>query len=185
MHLCLFFPISHTQFMIILNVLANLFTRNRHTVSQYLLLGQFWTSLTPFLSVNIVYYGAGESNVWTSPAIPRLKDLDSRFTQFHIDEAWLVSCFALGQVFGPLISGCFMDTLGRKPTTLLMVLFLMLSNALLYVGSSATMLYCARVVGGFAFGMSVSVLPVYVAEIADVSCWRLWLENLSTRVTIV
>lgn len=69
-----------------------------------------------------------------------------------------------------------MDTLGRKPTTLLMVLFLLLSNALLYVGSSATMLYCARVIGGFTFGMSVSVLPVYVAEISDVSSLHLYLK---------
>lgn len=134
----------------------------------------FCLSLTLCVTVNIVYYGAGESNVWTSPAIPRLTDPDSsRFSQLHIDEKWLVSCFALGQVFGPLISGCFMDTLGRKPTTLLMVLFLLLSNALLYVGSSATMLYFARVIGGFAFGMSVSVLPVYVAEISDVSSLHL------------
>lgn len=116
--------------------------------------------------------------MWTSPAIPRLKEPDSvRFSQLHVDEKWLVSCFALGQVFGPLISGCFMDTLGRKPTTLLMVLFLLLSNALLYVGSSATMLYCARVIGGFAFGMSVSVLPVYVAEISDVSGLHILLKS--------
>lgn len=73
------------------------------------------------------------------------------------------------QVFGPLISGCFMDTLGRKFTTFLIILFLTISCSLLALASSPEMLYAARIIGGFSFGMSVSVLPVYVAEISDVS----------------
>jgi len=119
--------------------------------------------------INIVYFGVGESNVWTSPAIPRLREPGSRLAGAAgaLDEAWLVSCFAIGQVLGPLISGCLLDTLGRKPTTFLIILFLLISCALLAVASSATVLYCARVIGGFSFGMSVSALPVYVAEISD------------------
>uniref|UniRef100_A0A1B6KNB7 Major facilitator superfamily (MFS) profile domain-containing protein n=1 Tax=Graphocephala atropunctata TaxID=36148 RepID=A0A1B6KNB7_9HEMI len=117
--------------------------------------------------INIVYFGVGESNVWTSPAIPRLKEEGSKFAGTSFNEAWLVSCFAIGQVLGPLISGCFMDTLGRKPTTFLIILFLVISSSLLAIASTVEVLYIARVFGGFSFGMSVSVLPVYVAELSD------------------
>lgn len=121
------------------------------------------------VSVNIVYFGAGQSVVWTSPAIPRLKEPSSKFYETGFDEGWLVSCFAIGQFLGPIIGGCFMDSLGRKPTTFLMILFLVISYSLLAVASTLEVLYTARVIGGFTFGMSVSVLPVYVAELSDVS----------------
>lgn len=102
-------------------------------------IGQNIQPILHLSSVNIVYFGVGESNVWTSPAIPRLREAGSRLSgaAAGLDEAWLVSCFAIGQVLGPLISGCLLDSLGRKPTTFLIILFLLISCALLAVASSA------------------------------------------------
>lgn len=116
-----------------------------------------------------MYFGAGGSNVWTSSAIPRLREPTSRFYESGFNERVLVSCFAAGQILGPMIGGCFMDSIGRKATTFMMILFLAVSYILLEVAPTVELLYAGRVIGGFTFGMSVSVLPAYVAEISDVS----------------
>lgn len=75
---------------------------------------------------------------------------------------------ALGAVLGPLIAGVLVNRVGRKLALTLSVCLIVVSWALLLFGRSVWVMYVARFTAGVGGGIIYTVVPMYVAEIAEV-----------------
>lgn len=78
------------------------------------------------------------------------------------------SLIALGAVLGPLIAGVLVNRVGRKLALTLSVCLIVVSWALLLYGRSVWEMYVARFTAGVGGGIIYTVVPMYVAEIAEV-----------------
>ena len=72
----------------------------------------------------------------------------------------------MGQIVGALGAGVLADTIGRKKSMVLIVLGYAVFALLDAVSVSMPMLLTARLLIGVTIGVSVVVVPVYVAELA-------------------
>ncbi len=72
----------------------------------------------------------------------------------------------IGQIGGALGAGVLADAIGRKKSTVLIVVSYALFAVLGAVSVSMPMLLAARLLIGVSIGVSVVVVPVYIAELA-------------------
>ncbi|KAG8265075.1 hypothetical protein J6590_103020 [Homalodisca vitripennis] len=106
---------------------------------------------------------------WTSPTLPKLEAPGS-FIHLDSNEAsWVGSLNSLGNIFGPFLGGWLIDRVGRRWTILIADLMNLLSWVVLLVATSVWHIYLGRFLGGFSGGILFVAIPVYVAEIAEVS----------------
>ncbi|KAJ6640890.1 Facilitated trehalose transporter Tret1 [Pseudolycoriella hygida] len=119
-------------------------------------------------SASLLLFSSGISFAWTSPAIPQLMDGGSTPFQITSDEgSWIVAVYVIGTILVPLPAAYMMDRFGRKKTLLAGAIPLIIGWILVGVSKSISMIYVSRVFCGFSFGLSYSVLPMYLAEIAS------------------
>ena len=78
----------------------------------------------------------------------------------------LTTMVVIGQIVGALGAGVLADTIGRKKSMVLIVLGYAVFALLDAVSVSMPMLLTARLLIGVTIGVSVVVVPVYVAELA-------------------
>lgn len=125
---------------------------------QYLV--AFSASLLSF-SVNVAYG-------WTSPTLPLLMDPVTSPIPITSDEgSWIVAMYVIGTIVITIPVAYSMEKLGRKITLLLGAVPLVIGWILIGVSQSVSVIYVARVLCGFTHGLSYSVLPMYLAEIAS------------------
>uniref|UniRef100_A0A1B6E1B6 Major facilitator superfamily (MFS) profile domain-containing protein n=2 Tax=Clastoptera arizonana TaxID=38151 RepID=A0A1B6E1B6_9HEMI len=118
--------------------------------------------------VNCIYFLSGESMTWTSPVLPVLTTPGTGpILLSHREASILVRISATGQVFGPILSGLLISNIGRKRTIIVMIFLFIAQCSLLFITLDAVYLYAGKFLGGMAVGMSVTSLPIYVAEISD------------------
>lgn len=125
--------------------------------------------------VNILALVSGIASSWPSPVLAKLKD------EAHLDEnpfgelisseaeSWIGSLMSLGAVLGPIPFALLSDKIGRKPTLLILAVPLFGSFVLLAFSKVIILYYVARFLTGIAVGGSFTILPMYTAEIAEVS----------------
>lgn len=88
----------------------------------------------------------------------------------NIDElSWIVAMMDLGNVISPLMAGYLMDRLGRKMCTLILGPWFIISWLLTLCVPTPWALYTARFMAGMGKGMSYTVVPVFLGEIAGVN----------------
>lgn len=93
-------------------------------------------------------------------------------TDVHIgyDElSWIVCIMDLGNVISPVFGGYLMDKIGRKLTIAVLGPLFIVSWLLTLHGSTTWTLYVARFTAGLGKGMSYTVVPVFLGEIAGVN----------------
>ncbi|MGB9222764.1 sugar porter family MFS transporter, partial [Mycobacterium sp.] len=78
----------------------------------------------------------------------------------------LTTMAVIGQIGGALGAGVLADAIGRKKSTVLIVVSYALFAVLGAVSVSMPMLLAARLLIGVSIGVSVVVVPVYIAELA-------------------
>lgn len=76
---------------------------------------------------------------------------------------------SLGAVLGPIPFALLSDKIGRRPTILILALPLLVSYALLAFSKQMVLYYIARFLGGVGVGGCFSIMPMYTAEIAEIS----------------
>ncbi|XP_071944906.1 solute carrier family 2, facilitated glucose transporter member 5-like [Antedon mediterranea] len=83
-----------------------------------------------------------------------------------------VSIYAIGGAFGALIAGYLSDVLGRKGALILNNVF-SVSASLMFglsqVANSYVMVIMGRIVIGFSVGISITIVPLYLAEISPIN----------------
>lgn len=103
---------------------------------------------------------------WPSSAVEKFVRHEADF-EVDIDQlSWIVAMMDLGNVVSPLIAGYLMDRLGRKTVMVALgPLFIVTWTLALFVPTTAAM-YTARLLAGLGKGISYTVVPVFLGEVA-------------------
>ncbi|XP_044732682.1 facilitated trehalose transporter Tret1-like [Chrysoperla carnea] len=105
--------------------------------------------------------------VWSSPSLPKLYANES---QIHIsieEGSWIASTELLTNIPGSLIGAILADYLGRKKSILITTLPYLSSWLLIAYGKDIKTLLTAKFLVGIADGITYTILPMYVGEIAE------------------
>ncbi|XP_075226868.1 facilitated trehalose transporter Tret1-like [Lycorma delicatula] len=105
---------------------------------------------------------------WPSPFLHKLKSGEISYTLTSSERSWIVSLMDFGNVISPIPVGYMMDWLGRKPTFFATAVIFQISWVLALLADGAGLLYIARFLAGIGKGMGFTVVPMYLAEIAEV-----------------
>lgn len=108
-----------------------------------------------------VIYGYDSSNI--GGALLYLRE------DFGLDaaaEGWVTSTVVFGEIAGALFGGALANRVGRKPTMVMVAATFTLFSLLSGIAPSLLVLVIARFLLGVTIGVSVVVVPVFVAESA-------------------
>lgn len=103
---------------------------------------------------------------WSSPVLPKLQGLNSTLPVTENEGTWVGSLVAIGAIVGPFPAGICADLLGRKRALLAVAIPFMMSWVILAVANSVYLLYIGRIISGFSNGWGMTLLPMYIGEIA-------------------
>lgn len=109
----------------------------------------------------------GIHEAWTSVYIPQLLKNNKVVTITKDEATWITSIFFIGTLIGCCVSLTITDKFGRKVTILLTTIPFSLSFLTLPYVRTFWSFCVIRSLAGVASGLSVVVLPLYIAEIAD------------------
>lgn len=119
---------------------------------------------------NLAAFTCGITLGWTSPVIPKLQNptltpLNEVITDS--DAGSIGSLLPLGAVLGPFIAGALADRIGRKRTLLLGNVPVIVGLLLNVFAKSVIYLLVSRFLCGISVGLTFTVLPMYIGEIAE------------------
>lgn len=115
----------------------------------------------------------GISLSWSSPIIVKLKDKNNTDDNplGHIisdeEDSWIASLLSLGAVLGPFPAGYLTQNFGRKFALQAAAAAHFMCYVILAFSKTVTFYYIARFLGGVALGASFTIVPVFLAEIAE------------------
>ena len=92
------------------------------------------------------------------------------FVPFNItkdEKSWMVSLLYIGNVISPIPIGFVMDSFGRKSTLLVMNSIPIISWLVILFAKSINGLFAARFLIGLWLGISYTIIPIYLGEIAE------------------
>lgn len=95
--------------------------------------------------------------------------IGSMITKFSLDPAttgWVVSCITVGAIFGSLLAGILSDSLGRKKVLLMATLCFAVGSIGQGIAEDVSVLVLLRIISGFGIGLTNTVSPLYIAEMA-------------------
>lgn len=107
---------------------------------------------------------------WVSPSIKGLQSPDNYVLDRPITDAELSlvgSVMCLGGLVGSVVFGWAVNIVGRKRSLLILALPQVLSFLLIALAKNITYLYIARILGGFAGGGVLMIVPIYATEISE------------------
>nr|XP_023013453.1 facilitated trehalose transporter Tret1-like [Leptinotarsa decemlineata] len=119
---------------------------------------------------NLAAFTCGLSFGWTSPEIPKLKQLDGNPLDHLLtkpEEGWVGSFLPLAAAFGPFIAGFIVDRIGRKKTLLIGAIPFLLAFVTNIVADTVYHFYLSRFLCGLGVGIIFTALPMYIGEISD------------------
>ncbi|GAT74885.1 sugar porter family MFS transporter [Microbacterium hydrocarbonoxydans] len=108
-----------------------------------------------------VIYGYDSSNIGGA-----LLYLREDFSLDPAAEGWVTSTVVFGEIAGALFGGALANRVGRKPTMVLVAATFTLFSLLSGIAPTLIILVIARILLGVTIGISVVVVPVFVAESA-------------------
>lgn len=108
----------------------------------------------------------GFNGAYASPAIPNLNRHRNPFHVTREQQSWFVSIAFVTAIPGAFLTGIFIDKLGRKLGLMFAAIPFVTGWVLISGAYSPYMLYIARLISGFSAALILSVVSVYVAEIA-------------------
>ncbi|KAF7279163.1 hypothetical protein GWI33_007574 [Rhynchophorus ferrugineus] len=121
-------------------------------------------------TANLAAFTCGITLGWTSPVLPKLQTMiDNPLSEpiSESDAAWIGSLLPLGAALGPFLAGALSDKIGRKRTLLYGNLPFIVGLLLNIMASASNYLLLSRFLCGIAVGVTFTVLPMYVGEIAE------------------
>ncbi|XP_055850406.1 facilitated trehalose transporter Tret1-like [Episyrphus balteatus] len=122
------------------------------------------------LAANICSFSVGTYIGWSSPTLPILRNateenpLPEGITL--AEEGWILSLAAIGALCTSIIAGPIAAIIGRKRSLLLSSTILAAAYVSMLVARSVLCMYLGRFLQGAGGGFLITVLPMYVGEIA-------------------
>nr|CAD7577143.1 unnamed protein product [Timema californicum] len=107
---------------------------------------------------------------WTSPILPYLQISSIERGEAPItseESSWIASLLPLGALVGALVGGYCADVFGRKWTILGSAIPYFVGLALCAVSTSVPCIYAGRFIAGISLGITTTINPIYVDEIAE------------------
>ncbi|KAL0267507.1 UNVERIFIED_CONTAM: hypothetical protein PYX00_009759 [Menopon gallinae] len=117
-------------------------------------------------AASMVLLMAGTVLGWSSPVLPKLMTANSTLPVNDDESTWIGSLVAVGAIFGPFPAGIIADAIGRKRGLLAVAIPFLVSWCVLAAASSVGWLYLGRIIAGVANGWGMTLLPMYIGEIA-------------------
>lgn len=108
----------------------------------------------------------GAATGWPSPTLTKMAANEAPVTLDTNQISWMVSLMFLGHITSPIPTGYLMDRYGRKKICLILSILPFSSWMLILFASSPLFLYIARFNAGLWIGVTTTVMPLYVGEIA-------------------
>ncbi|XP_066250697.1 facilitated trehalose transporter Tret1-like isoform X1 [Euwallacea similis] len=119
-------------------------------------------------SGNLAIVTDGMHYGWPSPSLPQILNNTNSSLCISSDEGALMAVMPLlGAVVGALTAANIVDYLGRKKTILLTSVPFFLAWIMVAFAQTVMYLYVARFIAGVADGVTFTVVPMYIGEIAD------------------
>ncbi|XP_030761676.1 facilitated trehalose transporter Tret1-like [Sitophilus oryzae] len=121
-------------------------------------------------TANLAGFTCGITLGWTSPVLPKLETLQDNPLGAIVsadDSGWIGSLLPLGAALGPFLAGALSDKIGRKRTLLYGNLPFIVGLVLNIMATSVNYFLLSRFLCGIAVGLTFTVLPMYVGEIAE------------------
>ncbi|KAH0813528.1 hypothetical protein GEV33_009263 [Tenebrio molitor] len=135
------------------------------------------TSLTSLLDTLLTFFDllatSGDITMtWTSPIFSKLYSNDSEVNPFGKpittdEDSWIGSLINIGAMIGPFPYGFIGEKYGRKIGLLAISIPHIISYLTLAFSRTVYLYYFARLLGGIAVGGGYTLLPMYVAEVAE------------------
>lgn len=119
--------------------------------------------------MNVGAFSLGSLYNWTSPALPKLTAKNSWLPVDTVQASWIGSLISLSSIFGPFIGGYTVDHIGRKASVTISVFLGLLAWLVLYFTTEVWHIYVSRVIAGLGGGVVFTSVPLYIAEISEVS----------------
>lgn len=111
---------------------------------------------------------AGSWLGWPSATADKLLNHKTDFNVSVTQFSWIVSIMDVGNIVSPIPAGYLMDCFGRKNTVAMLGPLFLISWTLPSYTGGIWSLYTARFLGGVCKGISYTVVPVFLGEIAGV-----------------
>lgn len=105
---------------------------------------------------------------WPSSVVEKFIRHEADFDVTVDQLSWIVALMDLGNMISPLFAGYVMDRIGRKMSTVTLGPLYIVSWLLAVYVPTPVALYVARLMAGLGKGMSYTVVPVYLGELAGV-----------------
>ncbi|XP_050442119.1 facilitated trehalose transporter Tret1-like [Adelges cooleyi] len=128
------------------------------------LLRQIFATVSASMSIFIAGSWVGWPSATTEKFIKHRTGIDVTLSQL----SWIISIMDFGNVLSPIPAGYMMDRYGRKITVAALGPLYIVSWALPVFINNIWALYLARFLGGLGKGVSYTVVPVFLGEIAGV-----------------
>lgn len=90
-------------------------------------------------------------------------------TKFNLGagmQGWVVSCLLIGAIIGAGFAGFLSDLLGRKKMLITAGLLFTIGSIFSALAPTINLFVIARIIGGVGIGISSTLVPLYIAEIA-------------------
>ncbi|KAJ3642995.1 hypothetical protein Zmor_025736 [Zophobas morio] len=129
-------------------------------------------TLLTVLTANLLGTVGDTTLTWTSPILPKLYSNDSHVNPLGqpitpLEESWIGSLINIGAMIAPLPFGFLSTKLGRKICLLCIAVPAIVSFLILAFLQNLYWYYFARLLAGVTAGGACSILPAYIAEVAE------------------
>uniref|UniRef100_A0A182STD7 Major facilitator superfamily (MFS) profile domain-containing protein n=1 Tax=Anopheles maculatus TaxID=74869 RepID=A0A182STD7_9DIPT len=122
------------------------------------------------LRIHIITASYGVTVGWPAPIIPLLRSPDTPLPSgpITVEEAsWIGATLCIGGTIGTILFAIIHTYFGKKVVLLLIPIPHVILWTLILIGDSVWYIYWARFCSGLTGGGVVSVVPLYIADIAD------------------
>lgn len=110
---------------------------------------------------------SGMVYVWPSPTLPKLFAKNSPIPITDDEGSWLASFSPFGDLVGAPVASFTADYFGRKNAILIAIVPYLLSWIMVYYANTLPLLLLARFLVGFADGQHLTIIPMYLGEMAE------------------
>lgn len=122
--------------------------------------------------MNLTYLISGIGFAWSSPVLVKLPLTATQGST-------VASMLPLGMILGPFLSGALLDRIGRKGTVGVNMALMTVANLILTFTNDMKILCTGRILIGINCGVVFSCVPLFIAEISEVSFFLLTSQELS------
>ena len=140
-----------------------------------------------FVTVNLLSFASGAMLGWSSPVLVKLKSTQGNPLPEPLtpdQESWIGSLVSLGALFGPFPCGYISAKFGRKPALVTSAAFLSSASMMLAFAASIPEFYAARLMAGLSIGGILATVPLYVAEISEVTIRGILDSTMNNSLTL-